>query len=289
MKRLLFVGVLAMLLGVQTQTRGGPMVTFNVTSETAYDDIGVLTSGEGPAGAQCASTSMINSFMFLAAEYPNAYGNNALTTEGGTTTPTGARNDLDASIAKAVFQGDVWNAKLNWVNKYAPGTTTFSAITSSRATTKQGLAYTNDRGAVQFGATGAAMWTWLMEQINAGEDVELGLYNHMTTVMGFATGSDGSMYLQIIDPNNPTPGGIGQGPGASGNGPVGEWVKVTEDSGSLKLSGFSFADYKIPYVYAMFAESPAAVPEPATITILGIGAICLGVFCWRRRQQTVTA
>lgn len=282
MKRLLLVSVLAMLLGVQTQTRGGPM-TYKVTSETTYDDLGVLTSGEGPAGGQCASTSMINSFLFLEAEYPNVYGNNALTTEGGTTTPTGARNDLDASIAKAVFQGDVWNAKLNWVNKYAPGTTTFSAITSSRAASKHGLAYTNDRGAVQFGATGAAMWTWLTEQINAGEDVELGLYNHMTTLMGYAIGSDGSMYLQIIDPNSPTPGGIGQGPGASGNGPVGEWVKVTEDSGSLKLSGFSFADYKIPYVYAMFAES--AVPEPATRTMLGIGAICLGILCWQRRKR----
>jgi hypothetical protein len=62
MKRLLLVGVLAMLLGVQTLTRAGT-VTYNVTSETTYDDIGVLTSGEGPAGAQCASTSMINSFL----------------------------------------------------------------------------------------------------------------------------------------------------------------------------------------------------------------------------------
>ncbi len=287
MKRLLLAGVSAMLLGVQTQTRAAP-ITYNVMSESTYDDIGVLTSGEGPAGAQCASTSMINSFMFLAAEYPNVYGNNALTTEGGTTTPTGARNDLDASIANAAFQGDVWNAKLNWVNRYAPGSTTFSAITSTRATSKSGMAYTNDRGAVQFSATGADMWTWLMQEINAGEDVELGLYNHMTTLMGYAIGSDGSMYLQIIDPNSPTPGGNGQGPGASGNGPVGEWVTATEDSGDLKLSGFSFMDYKGPYVYALFAESPA-VPEPATITMLGSGAICLGVFCWRRRKQTVAA
>jgi hypothetical protein len=109
----------------------------------------------------------------------------------------------------------------------------------------------------------------------------------MTTLMGYATGSDGSMYLQIIDPNNPNPGGTGQGPGTSGNGPVGEWVSVTEDSGDLKLSGFSFMDYKGPYVYALFAESP--VPEPATITMLGIGAICLCVFGWRQRKQTVTA
>jgi hypothetical protein len=222
---------------------------------------------------------MINSFMFLQAQDPKLY-DNSLTTEGGTKTPTQSRNDLDASIAMPRLQGNEWNAKLSWVNKYAPGTAIFSAITSTASNSDQGKAYTQDRAAVTLSATAAQMWTWLTQQIKAGEDVELGIFNHMTTVMGYAVDTTagrnfGAMYLEIIDPNAPRAGG-GMGPGLTSTAPEGEWVRATEVRGSIRLSGFSVADYRNPYVYCMFSES--AVPEPSSLILVSL-AVATGVVC----------
>ena len=254
--------------------------TYSVTRESGYDTIAnsLLTNGTGPFGGQCASTSLMNSFLYLQSQYPGVYGT-SLTTEGGTKTAIQSRNDLDTSIANPRLQGDVWNAKLNWVNTYAPGTTAFAAITNTAANSTQGKAYTQDRNAVTFGATGAQMWTWLTQQIKAGEDVELGMFDHMTTVMGYATSNTGNMYVEIIDPNNPLAAG-GTAPNGSGNATKeGEWVLATVQNGNIKLSGFSVgSDYRNPYIYYMYAES---VPEPSTLTMMSL-AIVGGLMGWIR-------
>ena len=39
----------------------------------------------------------------------------------------------------------------------------------------------------------------------------------------------------------------------------------------------------------MAPDALSAVPEPATLTMLGISAVCQGGYGWRRRKQAVTA
>lgn len=268
--------------------------TYTMASETDYDDIALVTNTSVNNRGLCASTSIINSFSYLEAAYPSVYNTlaNPYSLTQGVSNQDSAdlatvRNNFDATIAAPRLQGNVYNAKISWVNMYAPGTTTIAAVTNQSATSAQGSVYpaNSANSNVQYNQTGAQMWTWLVGQLQAGEDVELGMYNHMTTVMGYAIDNQtGGMYLEIIDPNSPNPGGNGQGPGANGNGAAGEWVNATYNmSGMLTLSGFSVADYTNPNVYYMFAESP--VPEPAMVVSIGSLSV-IGLILLARRKTT---
>ncbi len=287
--RIRVAGGLAIVLLLSSAGRAD---VYTIDRESGYDNIvnGLLTNGTGKFGGQCASTSMTNSFLYLQEMYPKIYGTK-LTTENGAVTPTQARDDLDASVGGVHRAGNYWNAKVAWVNKYASGTTTFSAITMTGAKTPQGKSYKEDRDAVKFDATPQQMWTWLTQQIKAGEDVELGIFDHMTTVMGYAIDTtNDKMYLEIIDPNAPRAGG-GVGPGTTSKAKEGEWVSATFTRDGIMLGGFSVKDYEKPYIYYMFAESP--IPEPSTLTLMTVAALT-GIVGWvssaaTRRRSTAAA
>ncbi len=271
--------------------------TTTLTESGAYSAIASLlisnstnTNNQG----QCASTSLINSFQYLQNTYPSVYGTSgSLTMGNGTANAVNARNQLDANIISGGSggdQGDTWNAKLNWFNTHGgTANTTFAGVTvnsSSQADYSVGL------GNMAFNQSGTQVWNFLVQQIKQGEDVEVGMYDHMVTLMGLqTTGGSANLPLEaeIIDPNYLSPSGSGAN--NMPNGPVGEWVNAAYSTyfGLVQLSGFSIGGtgYTNPYIYYAFAESPNSVPEPATLALLGGGGVGLfAAFRWRRRRRT---
>ena len=278
---------------------------FALSESSTYDAIANLlisNSTNAQDQGQCASTSLINSFQYLQAAYPAVYGTSgALTGGNGTANAVTSRNQLDANItggSQGGLQGDVWNAKLNWVNSKAPGTTVFSGVSNIAVSNSQGMEYnvpSQPPPQMSFNQTGSQMWAWAQGQIATGEDVELGLFNHMTLLIGMVQ-SGTNMYAEIVDPNLPTPSGTGAN--NMPNGPAGEWVGVTYDATTgtanlLQMSGFAIGSgtlYSNPGgppgtadIFYAFAESPA--PEPATVTLLAVGATLLAGYRWRRRSK----
>jgi hypothetical protein len=235
---------------------------------------------------------MINSFQYLQQIAPGTYGT-SLTGGAGTANAVTARNQLDGNIISGGSggdQGDTWNAKLSWFNSHG-GTagTTFAGVTVNSSTDAD---YSVGLGNMSFNQTGTQVWNFLVQQIKEGEDVEIGMFDHMVTLMGLQT-TGGSQNLpleaEIIDPNYTSPGG--NGAGGMPNGAAGEWVNAAYSTyfGLVQLSGFSIGGtgYSNPYIYYAFAESPKNVPEPATLALLGGSGVGLfAAFKWRRRRRT---
>jgi hypothetical protein len=278
---------------------------FTYTESASYAPVASLlltNSSNTNNQGQCASTSMMNSFLYLQNTYPSTYTNSGGSASLTMNTTSGTalinqRNMLDSNIVNGPqggLQGDTWNAKVNWVASTAgSGSTSLVGITNTAMNSSQGTGYTQLSGSdhMTFGASGTDIWNFLTQQIKEGEDVEIGMYDHMVTLMGIST-SGANMYAEIIDPNYPTGTGTGAGPGSGpgGNGPVGEWVNATygTNGGLVHLSGFAIGGtgYNTPDIYYAFAESPA--PEPSTIALLVVGAGCLGGLAWRRRKKDLS-
>ena len=211
------LGSFAILLVCSSIGRADEFVA-TYTESAAYAPLiankSLLENASGDDGnGECAATSMINSFMFLQQQYPSIYGTsagtpNALTTMGGMVDSTSARNALHNSIASPALQGNVLTAKQNWINTYAPGTTSIVGISSfsppgtlDGGTAAQG--YSSSAG-MTFGASGSNILAFLTQQIKEGEDVEIGLFAHMMTLVGVGTDTTTNMpAIEYIDPNAP--------------------------------------------------------------------------------------
>jgi len=230
----------------------------------------------------------MNSFQYLQYSSSSTYGTN-LTRGSGTANAAASRDLLDAGInggPQGGLQGDVWNAKLNWfINNGGTAGTTFAGITNTAMTSSQGTGYSVGTSNMTFGQSGTQIWNFLVQQIKEGEDVEIGMFDHMVTLMGLSV-SGSNMYAEIIDPNYPTPGGTGAG--GMSNGAAGEWVNAAygTNGGLVRLSGFSIGGtgYNLPDIYYAFAESP--VPEPASLALFGAtSAGMLVYYRWRKRRR----
>ena len=104
--------------------------------------------------------------------------------------------------------------------------------------------YSVGLGNMAFQQSGTQIWNFLVQQLKEGEDVEVGMFDHMVTLMGVQTtgGSANTPALaEIIDPNFVSPGGTGQG--GMSNGPAGEWVTASYSTyfGLVQLSGSRLA------------------------------------------------
>ena len=271
------------------------------SESTAYDALATSPSGSllisnstnSSNQGQCTSTSMINSFQFLQQMYPGTYGT-MLTGGAGTANATTSRDALDAAITSGGSggdQGDTWNAKINWFNTH--GGTANSILMGVTANSSTDANYNPAlSGGMMFNQSGTQIWTFIAQQIQQGEDVEIGMYDHMVTLMGVKTTGGtggGPIAAEIVDPNYTSPGGTSPSTGMA-NGPAGEWVSAAYSTyfGLVQLSGFSIGGtgYNSPYIYYAFAESPTAVPEPAALALLGAGSIGLiAAFRWRRRPR----
>jgi hypothetical protein len=295
--KLRILGSLSIVLVFCSVGRGQ---TTTISESAAYNALATSTSGSLLISnstntndqGQCASTSLINSFQYLQRIAPGNYGTN-LTGGAGTANAITSRNQLDNSIVTGGSngdQGDVWNAKLTWFNTHGgTANTTFEGVTVNSSTDAD---YKVGTGNMAFQQSGTQIWNFLIQQLQKGQDVEIGMFDHMVTLIGVqSTGGTNNIpaLAEIVDPNFPSPGGTGQG--GMSNGAAGEWVNASYSTffGLVQLSGFSIGGtgYSNPYIYYAFAESPTAVPEPAALVLLGASAIGLVAACRRRRRRRV--
>ncbi len=233
-------------------------------------------------GPNCASTAMMNSFVYLNNMFPNRYADTKLT-RGTSASLAGARDQLCGFLGDTKSQA-LWEGKLKWFDTYAPNTSTFEGMTVFDTTGWNGR---------QFLTQGAPTIAFMLGQIRKGEDVEIRIvgkdaqgaaFGHMLTLTSVHIDDDnnngvwdpmlGEMAsIDYIDPNCVR--------GTNNNNPAPSVVKVTlgndglhfgwrDGNGLICDPNGAAIDVAIDNA---FAESP--IPEPATIGLLGAGLIAL--------------
>jgi hypothetical protein len=279
---------------VVVSTTNGNVITY---SETGYNSLMagslLLTNTTGVNGGQCAATSLINSFQFLQQAYPSIYGTSltggtSANTASGGTLQTALDNMINSGGTGSGFQGDVWNTKLNYINSVLANSTTFAAVTYAASNSARGAPYLNgtggtpgfaqsQSGSVTFGVSNTSATSWssfIQQQIKDGEDVEIGLRSHMTTVMGYQTTNGTLSALQIIDPNAPN---------------TSQMIGVVQNGNLLQLTGLpttynTTSALSSLNIYYIFAESP--VPEPTAFVAMAGMSVVMGVgLVYRRRKR----
>jgi hypothetical protein len=287
--------VFSSLAWAQVPTTPGYTALPSASEASIYDSFARLQNATGDDGlGECAATSMINSFQYLEKAYPGTYGNLALTDDvapGDTADLATVRDTLHSSIANPRLQGNVWTAKQNWINTNAPGTTNFAGITSfapprltaNGSVASQGYSTQSNNSTLTTGANGTEILAFLTAQIKAGEDVEIGLYQHMMTLIGVGTqNSNGAPAIEYIDPNSPG---------------TDAWSTLTLDGHNeytITIPGSGYGPPTTPRgvrpvkysdtseIYYAFAESP--VPEPSTVVAIS-GLAFMGLVYRARRRK----
>ena len=259
----LICGVVCLVLALATSASA---VEISVTKDYAlYGHIWNTddgTSTGSPVG-WCASTAVMNSFIYLENKYPWLYDTML---SGGD--PVAARNALNAMMGTCTA-AEVWEGKLEFLDTYAPGTTIVGAMVPWDTT-----GWSNASSLL----SGPPTWDVMWQELEACEDVELAIYSydndyaHMLTLTsmhlddldGDGTWDPGQETASIdyLDPNNPT--GLFEATVSYVDGVIAfEWHN----------GGYNTPDDV--WIGVAYWESP--VPEPATILLLGLGGVALFV------------
>lgn len=177
-----------------------------------YQDYGHAANN----GPYCSATSIANSISFLAGTYPGVYGKTTLATDSSSTIRDGivGMETLEGGPGTApVDNQTIWDSKVQYINEYAPGTTSFAAQISPNYGSTSAYANSGDIQNV------IPTKDFLYSQMAAGEDVEITLTGyptltadeemdysnstaHMVTLTGI-TNTPGDMSLEYLDPNSP--------------------------------------------------------------------------------------
>jgi len=223
----------------------------------SYIQPGATMPLQNTAGGVCAATALMNSFVYLQNSYPSVYGPGLTTGSNPENTLAEARDELCGVIGPANNQ-NIWQGKLDWFNMFAPGHTVFAGMTVDNVSTwadKQFLT----------GLTAPTV-AFLMSQIAAGEDVEIGITGgteHELTLTGIQVGPGGAISISYIDPN------CVQGTSAANPGP--STVAVTQTAAGLQFgwqngNGLICSGASVPVtIDSAWAES---LPEPPSLAIL---------------------
>jgi hypothetical protein len=224
----------------------------------------------------CAAASTLNSFIFLANQYPQIYGNmldpSVMGAVPNQTDHTDTLNFANFYYGYLATQpnsnpnGDFRYALTTWMTDFAFGT---SVVTSEYLGSPD--------------INGLPTTAFLTSQIMSQEDVQLFVYGndpttgrqvgHAINLIGTSSGN-GDYVIQYQDPNSPTDIQTSQllfGPG-----------------GQLSFQGlpgtgapFLTTEFSID---AAFAESPKNTPEPASWVLLGSSVLLLAGFHMRRNR-----
>jgi hypothetical protein len=261
---------------------GGPMGV-----QHQLGDYGVPVDNLGPS---CAPSATANSFQYLVGRYPGKYGGTNLIRNGD---PLETRNELAAGWfpggpgvggrrdgmdfgnpglgTGGASDKDWWQVKLQWINDFAPGTTTVAGMVDN-ADAPNWIGGSNL-------TVGAPTFDFLLAQMLEGEDVEIAFQildgpdageGHAVTLAGITSDDSSGRVVRTIsylDPNNTShliPAELTTGTDGS--------LGFTWDNGRNAR-----ANVRIRLAYA---ESPLPEPSTATLVVLAlpflIGAHILG-------------
>jgi hypothetical protein len=179
------------------------------------------TMGYNANGGFCGATAIANSLQFLANKYGGIY-NNLM--QPATQTLTAAQTTRDAIVNLETIgtdgngptnQATQWNSKVSYIDsRVNPNAISIEGMENGAVFGSTGY---NSASNTNLNLSAGPSETWLQQQVEAGQDVELGFtftvtepnnegisetntFAHMITLANIdSTG----MYIQYLDPNNP--------------------------------------------------------------------------------------
>jgi len=258
--------VLMTLIAVGAQVGQAAMFSVDETTIAAFGTLNQNNVPPGNGANSCVPTATMNSFTFLQNAYPLIYGldgGGAPALQGGQGSWLGAATLLaspaymNTDVNNGTSLSDWINGKVSYLNMFAPGKTLFAGME-----TLSGI------GRPIWDQNANPTVNFMLQELQAGEDVELGILpltgiGHALTLTGLtwndADNNGGfnagdTLTLNTIDPGNP---GI--------NTPL-----TLSPGNPMTISGGPYNNYTLNVV---LAESP--IPEPATISLLLLGAVAL--------------
>jgi hypothetical protein len=275
------IRLLALFVLIVPMMALAPCYADNITGSEPPDKFGNLKQGDTNCkDVGCGPTAAINSFVFLQNMYPGVYGTSLVPHKDGNTP---YQDEIAAADALATYMGCCQEkgkgtyierfilGKQEYMNKVAPGKTIFAAEDTQawRPTLPDGFEVGPKPSWVQDNTAPTAQW--LVNQLKAGEDVELfinfdGSQNHYVTLtyLQFDTKTDTGQ-INFIDP---TTGKVNdKNYSITGLDPTDKDILI---GGYLKDANIVNA----------VAESPA--PEPPSLFLLGSGILGFGGLLRRR-------
>jgi len=241
-------------------------VTFNY--QETYADF--IAAGETTPlqnnGPNCASTALMNSFVYLENSFPSAFAGSSLTTGSNPANNVGQARDELCGIIGGATNKAIWQGKLKWFSMFAPGAPVmFEGMAVDDIST-----WANKQLLTQ----GAPTLDFLAEQIMKGQDVEIGITGgaeHELTLTGISRDANGNLFIDYIDPNCVS--------GKQGQANVGpSHVQLTQQNDGLHFgwqngNGTTCNGNAVDVtIDSAWAES---VPEPGTLFLVGVGWIGL--------------